>query len=273
MLAAIVLVAFFETGARQAMDERSGDRSDTQVQESSERNVPEVIPREDDFDFWQDPFPQWAMAAFAAVATLASIWSIVLLRDTLHQTILATRAATKATEEAIEANKLQRINQRPWLDFELANFDAVRVVDGQLSIAMVKAENIGSSIAHNCRFFSEFYEGGTREYVEVHHGLIERAIAWTATGSIVLPNKSSSHLEFVFFPETILKKGEGAVLGAIGVCVIVKYSDSSQEGMFYTSKNYLISKEGGNMVFMRVGQTYSGSDIALTADSNRTIFR
>ena len=87
-----------------ASEHKSGE-SYQQIQQNAERDVSQADARPDNFNFWQDPFPQYAMAVFAAFATGASFWAIYEVRKTFKE--------TKRTADAAVGD------QRPWVSIDL----------------------------------------------------------------------------------------------------------------------------------------------------------
>jgi hypothetical protein len=72
-----------------------------------------------------DGWAQWVMAFLAFCGVLISAWAVWLLRQTLKATIIAigegekaAEAALLAVEQAKEANKIMRDEQRPWIKFD-----------------------------------------------------------------------------------------------------------------------------------------------------------
>lgn len=126
ILAAIVLVAFFETGARGSLNDQGGNGGDEPVEERSEGNISQAVASPDDFDFWQDPFPQWAMAFLAAIATGTGVLGVIWIRQTLK----ATRDTAQAAIDANDGAREYRLAEyRPWIeivrtpDFELVEMN------------------------------------------------------------------------------------------------------------------------------------------------------
>lgn len=82
--------------------------------DDSGRNYGHAICAEDPLLFG-DGLAQWVMALLAFIATGASIWALLILRDTLEQSRVAAVAATKAAEEATKSTAIMQADQRPWI--------------------------------------------------------------------------------------------------------------------------------------------------------------
>ncbi|MFK4810695.1 hypothetical protein ACI3KW_10830 [Devosia sp. ZW T5_3] len=124
-LAAIVFIAFFETGARYSVHREPPQTSKQSIQENAEGDVPQIVPSADDFSFWEDPFPQWAMAVLAAFATGASFWAIFEVRRTFGETRRTADAGIKAAEAAQQANAIAERGQRPYVFVENATTNRI----------------------------------------------------------------------------------------------------------------------------------------------------
>ncbi len=102
-LIAIVSVAYLNEPSGSIV---AGQNSAT-VQNDAEEDVAQPVPGADDFNFWQDTFPQWVMAMFTIAATGVSILAVVYVRDTLRE----TRKAVKAAEDAVTVSREMGIKQ------------------------------------------------------------------------------------------------------------------------------------------------------------------
>lgn len=96
-LIAIVFVAYLN----QPSSAPEADKNATTIEQDAQQDVPQSVPSTDDFEFWEDTFPQWAMALFSIVATGISWLAVVYLRETLRE----TRKAVKAADDAVDVTR------------------------------------------------------------------------------------------------------------------------------------------------------------------------
>lgn len=90
---------------------------------------------EEQYNPWQDPWSQWTMAVFSAVAAVASVWAVCLLRGTLlatRQIVRDTRrtaqAAVRSTDATlIAANAAKEANDLSRVQFEMAHRPRLKV--------------------------------------------------------------------------------------------------------------------------------------------------
>lgn len=162
MLIAIVAIAWLS-----ALGDNPGDIK-VQSEQSSPTNQadgdkPPIIARP--FDPTEDTYAQWIMATFSVLATVASVWAVLLLRETLRETRAATANTAKAVEQAAESNRITNSavtnDLRPWLSLDGLEIRHVEVRDGRFRVlakAMVK--NVGKSPAVDVRLSVGFYRLG-----------------------------------------------------------------------------------------------------------------
>lgn len=105
LLAAVVVASFF------GFVEEAQRQANHQSEIANGAQKPEYNP-------WQDPWSQWAMAVFAGFATAISILAVLLLYRTLAATRAALTEARNTTKAAIEHNDLIKEERRPWLAIE-----------------------------------------------------------------------------------------------------------------------------------------------------------
>lgn len=117
ILAALVFVALFESGARRFDDQpvhyQSGYGGAAQIQEHAEGDIANTDTGVDGFDFWRDPFAQYAMALFALIAAGTGVLGVFWLKQTLD----ATRDTADAAKGAIDLARQQFMTSfKPWLE-------------------------------------------------------------------------------------------------------------------------------------------------------------
>lgn len=192
ILSAIVFMAFFETGmVRQPMYEDGRYAG----YEQTERTVSEAKAGADDFNFWRDPFPQYAMALFAFIATGTGVVGVIWLKQTLDATTAMAGQAQKANEIALQSVEAQH---RPWLDVEVTDAEHIitgsRIISGSFS---VKVTNLSDYPAISVHVWADFYSsnagllaGGREAERLVQH--IEATFGSGMRGYIIFPD---DHLE------------------------------------------------------------------------------
>lgn len=141
--------------------------------------------------FWNDTFPQWAMAFFAAVAAGTSIWGILLLRGTLEQTRLATEAATESASVSREA---YITDQRPWLIIEATAYGEPKVSDNLfVTDVQFTITNFGKTPATDVRWSAQAHEvnksNPARIVEDVMASLAEDAVVGDPFTQLIAPGK------------------------------------------------------------------------------------
>jgi len=143
-----------------------------------------------EFDPREDTYAQWIMAAFSVVATLASIFAVVLLNDTLA----ATRDAVRAADDAVKVTRdLGQAQVRAYIDINDVSYRISRdmlIVRGRLC-------NIGQSPAFN---FDASPKAGVNtaffdaSWSEVPHLVAKEESFTFKWSSIRLPSDDLAHI-------------------------------------------------------------------------------
>lgn len=149
ILVAVVFVAFFETGARPSLNGQGRNASDSEMQESAGGTVSSVVASADNFEFWQDPFPQWAMAFFAFIATGTGVVGVIWLKQTLDATTAMAGQARKANEIASDTANRQLRAYVGTADISISNLAV-----GKAFKTSVKWTNRGQTPARILRAFA-----------------------------------------------------------------------------------------------------------------------
>lgn len=106
-LIAIVAVAYIDASTQSPSQRKMNNEQTANIDRAPQDDVAQPISRGDDFEFWQDTFPQWIMAIFSIAATAISWRAIFLVRDTLEVNRQATTVARDAVNEARRIGELQ----------------------------------------------------------------------------------------------------------------------------------------------------------------------
>jgi hypothetical protein len=147
ILVAVVFVAFFETGARHSLNGPGRNASYGEIQESAGGSS--VVASTDNFEFWQDPFPQWAMAFFAFIATGTGVVGVIWLKQTLDATTAMAGQARKANEIARDTANRQLRAYVGTADISISN-----LAIGKAFKTSVKWTNRGQTPARVLRAFA-----------------------------------------------------------------------------------------------------------------------
>lgn len=99
LVASIVFVSLLGVWGRHEAEHASRCYADAGSNQEQIKEYNPVCP--DEHMFFGDGYAQWIMAVFSAVATGASIWAVILLKDTLA----ATRDAVRAADDAVEVTR------------------------------------------------------------------------------------------------------------------------------------------------------------------------
>jgi hypothetical protein len=168
LVAVVCTVVIFLVGLAAGLGNPAGEQKTSQsyqqVRGYAEGNVSQVHASADDFDFWEDPFPQYAMAIFAAFATGASFWAIIEVRKTFKETKRTADAAVSALG-----------SERAWVGYD--GIQAGPFTDGKVSgkpvsnglIFHVHWQNSGRSPAVKVRIHTDYrlWNGGDVPVFEV----------------------------------------------------------------------------------------------------------
>lgn len=82
-------------------DDEYSHASNHSVEQGQPSDINRLVTALERFDPWDDTYAQWLMAAFSIAATVASIYAVKLLRDTLK----ATRKAVKSSNKAVAVTR------------------------------------------------------------------------------------------------------------------------------------------------------------------------
>lgn len=108
VLASILILALLQVGSHYSSH---GDDTpqvlENTLDTGNEVSVESIRTRPRDFNFWQDPFPQYAMALFSALAAVASFWAIFEVRKTFRETQHTANLAREANDIARELGQAQ----------------------------------------------------------------------------------------------------------------------------------------------------------------------
>lgn len=158
-LVAIILVVWFAQPAHEGI----ATTGQTNVEQSQNNDVSQLVAAIREFNPWADTYAQWLMAFFGMLATGVSIWAVILIRKTLREAQATTKAALESSAAVREANAIMREEQRPWISIHFNEFmdlsvddvskpDDDGVVLGQWQIVL---ENFGASPAKNVRVWHD----------------------------------------------------------------------------------------------------------------------
>ncbi|WP_417463260.1 hypothetical protein [Kordiimonas sp.] len=92
----LLIIAGFGLWSRSNLDEQIRQRTEYYERHRDNPEVAQIVAAISDFDPTKDTYAQWLMAAFAAIATGASIWALVYLRRTLYETRRIGKAQIRA---------------------------------------------------------------------------------------------------------------------------------------------------------------------------------
>lgn len=145
----VVFLIGLAAGLGYPASEQKSRESYQQIQQNAEHDVFQANASPDDFNFWRDPFPQYAMAVFAAFATGASFWAIFEVRKTFKET-------ERTAEAAIEANKIARdtANRQLRAYVGTAEISIANLAVGKVFKASIKWTNRGQTPARILRSFA-----------------------------------------------------------------------------------------------------------------------
>jgi len=119
--------------------------------------VPERLAGSAEFNVWRERVPQWIIAVFSGLGTFVSIWAVWLVRSTLKE----TRISTKAAQDAVIVTREVGVAQtRAWIipdGFESFVTDKA-TINGKVSndalIVIAKWRNAGNTPAQHLDCFS-----------------------------------------------------------------------------------------------------------------------
>lgn len=209
----------------------------------------------------QDLNAQQEMADWAFYMLIASVTGVGISLAGfvfLFQTLIETRSTANA---AVAANDLQRLSQRPWVDITLDDIGAFSAVPGGHTDAYIQVKNIGNFIARDCKYFLEFYVGGTAEYEIANRALLKRLQEWSYSSLTAIVGYDERHSDSILLSVENLTRE-----ASFGIAVAMRYRDYSG-GTYYTTKNYLLIK---NMSLMfKPNEVHFG--VKLVHDMNRDV--
>lgn len=124
--------------------------------------------------------------ALGVLGTGLLVWNLVEARRATSETATASAAA-------IEANRLQVIGQRPWLDFKIRSFDNLQFPgDGRVAFSpQIKISNVGKTPAIDVRMHLAAYVGENYRFDAaisyIMDGVEDKSVT---TGTNVFPDRS-----------------------------------------------------------------------------------
>lgn len=203
----------------------------------------------------RDTYAQWIMAGLALVATGASIWAVLLLRDTLAATRQGTSAAADAAQQAIEANRIMRDEQRPWIRITPRLPNGVRIVGDALQIDIVPVfANIGARPAYDVWIEAKAALPGegvlgnvTAQFLQFWTDVNNRRVREPyPNGQIVFPNEPGGGMMFAQqiagqdLNGANLADPETALLPHVFVCCVYRLVVNGP--LHVTARSYMLSR-------------------------------
>lgn len=192
----------------------------------------------------EDTLAQWIMAFF----TIAATGVLILTLRSANKTNLA---AVKASNAALDANKIMRAEQRPWIDFDIIpnrRFEVTPGQDGQIIkiTPIVKIKNFGKSPAQNVsiQFFPissrYFYYDWITEAAEaqVQKKSYTRYVIFPSADDtwLEVPNRWGTHSK-IDFREDVTRMSNDSAVRMVHIIAVCTYSFGGE--WFYTAKLFL----------------------------------
>lgn len=149
VLFAVILIGLFETTARHYASREVIKYQTSYPENGNGGEYAPIVAGLREFDPREDTYAQWIMAAFAIMATFASVWAVLLLRDTLT----ATRDAVRSADDAVKVTReLGQVQVRAYVAIGNIAIQGLKV--GQKPRISYRVKNVGLSPAIRYRHCS-----------------------------------------------------------------------------------------------------------------------
>lgn len=189
----------------------------------------------------RDTYAQWTIAGLTALATMASLWALFLLRATLRLNQLTTRAQIRATQaatrSALAAERAFLLENRPWLPVKGAAQVAIDS-DGKATLAVtIEGSLIGNTPAVDVRCEVLFSIGGAppRLILDDLQEAIDRQVG-SSDSTVVAPRDtfSLSVIPLVVGDDFLISRSEKSTVLMVQVACGIRYKSIFDDTPHYS---------------------------------------
>lgn len=179
----------------------------------------------------EDSLATWLATFISLAAVVVSAVAVTFVKKTLDATLRAASASTEATKAMVEANRMQRAEQRPWC---VITWDtACELIEEPNDLFRLRwnfqLTNKGKCAAHNVRFRFNVYRsgwGGARSNVE---DVLKKGQRASSSGQVLFPGEGTEFRHFESWNMTGHIQGEQAGTLFVCGCVIYDIDETGRE--------------------------------------------